>query len=423
MAPSSEVLQSDNLIMDDAHNLEDRVDMTSRIHVSSTTPSPLPAQKRVRYARSENEPTASDFAQLEPVIQPCNRPEVRSQSGLRSGSRNPVNGKRSTGDPLSPTSHGPSTHMPDSKSTVIYSDPAGLEDPGSSRPSSDSPPVSRLNAPNDNMEVDQSDSDKANSSRPTSSRSSSLFMPSHPAAAQRRNSTTCNKKGVQRPVRIQLIDGPESEQLQEQVRRASTSEQSSAWIPDQGQLNGDDAVDDANPMLLSDTDSEGDIALPREDPSIHDWDVEELDDMRSESDATSSTRDSSPMPQTSRRVGGPSRLTNTSIRKEAVISSPDTEFELRRPTPRSRHSASSGRDRDDDDWDPLLDPEREVPAMSEDQEADLYNVHLRQENQREFQDAAGLDLGEDDAQAVNEDGQYGGTIEDDDEGEDYWENR
>lgn len=233
-------------------------------------------------------------------------------------------------------------------------------------------------------------------------------MPSAPAGGQRRNST-CSKKGVQRLIRIQLIDGAESEELQEQVRRASTSEQSSSWSPDHGPIEEDSAVDEANLMLMSDTDSEGDVALPKEDPTIHDWDVEELDDEGSRSDTSSSTRNLSRMPQV---------LGRSSLRREA-------DFELKHTSSsRTRHFAGTGRDRDDDDdWDPLRDPEREVPAMSEDQEADLHNVHMRQENRREFQDAAGLDLGEGDALAVNEDGQYGGAIEDDDEGEDYWENR
>ncbi|KAF9995106.1 hypothetical protein BGZ65_009270 [Modicella reniformis] len=237
---------------------------------------------------------------------------------------------------------------------------------------------------------------------------------------QRRNSTS-SKKGVQRPVRIQLIDSAESEMLREQVRRASTSDQSASWNPEDEAIQEDTTGDDdGNVILINDSDNEADIALPKEDPTIHDWDKEELEDEMSGSEISSSTRDSSPQPQP--------RDKNRLRRDVMMVSSPDTDFELRRTSSRIRHAASTGRTRsnhhdDDDDWDPLLDPEREVPAMSEDQEADLHNIHLRLENQREFQDAAGLDLGEDDAQAVNEDGQYGGKIEDDDEGEDYWENR
>ena len=50
-------------------------------------------------------------------------------------------------------------------------------------------------------------------------------------------------------------------------------------------------------------------------------------------------------------------------------------------------------------------------------------MHVKLENQREFQNAAGLNLDKGDTQALNEDGQHGGPIEDDDEGGDYWENR
>lgn len=119
MAPSSAVLQSDFLIMDDSNNLEDKADMTSRIHSISTAPSPLPPQKRVRYAHSENEPTASDFAQLEPVIQPYNKTEVRSQSNRGLGSRqHPPSERMSSTDPLLPAG----LYMDEPEGT-IYSEP------------------------------------------------------------------------------------------------------------------------------------------------------------------------------------------------------------------------------------------------------------------------------------------------------------
>ncbi|KAF9366424.1 hypothetical protein BGX34_003045 [Mortierella sp. NVP85] len=433
MAPSSAVLQSDFLIMDDANNLEDKVGMAGRGLRTTSIPIP-PAQKRVRYSR-ENEPTASDFAQLEPVIQPYNRTEGRSPSTIRSGSRSLSLSKSTTGpDPLS--SHIASVYTDQPERAVIYSEPVDcstdLEEKHSSpqdrtpkdlRSSSHSPSNSPNSEPSSvkSMEVDShygGGDGKTSHPRPTVSRSSSLFMPTPPAGGQRRNSTVL-KKGVQRPVRIQLIDGAESEALREQVRRASISEHSSLWNRDLGQTKG--GVDDTDSILTNDSDSDGDIALPKEDPTIHDWDEEELEDDQSE--IASSTRDSSPMPQASGKSGESSRSIMKSIRKEAIASSSDTDFDRRRIPSKSRYNTGAGRDRDGDDWDPLLDPERENPAMSEDQEAELHNVHLRQENRREFQDAAGLDLGENDAQAVNEDGQYGGTIEDDDEGEDYWENR
>jgi len=120
MAPSSAVLQSDFLIMDDANNLEDKVGMAGRGLRTTSIPIP-PAQKRVRYSR-ENEPTASDFAQLEPVIQPYNRTEGRSPSTIRSGSRSLSLSKPTTdSDPLS--SHIASVYTDQPERTVIYSEP------------------------------------------------------------------------------------------------------------------------------------------------------------------------------------------------------------------------------------------------------------------------------------------------------------
>ncbi|KAF9080541.1 hypothetical protein BGX23_001992, partial [Mortierella sp. AD031] len=154
--------------------------------------------------------------------------------------------------------------------------------------------------------------------------------------------------------------------------------------------------------------------LPKEDPTIHDWDQEELED---EEESTPS----------------PASLTSGNVpREETIRSLNKRQRQFERDRRRAAFEGGSSQtssdqennsDLDDDNDDPFLDPERDSAFMSEAQEADTHNVHLRLENQREFQDAAGLDLGEEETSNINEDGQYGGMIEDDDEGEDFWENR
>ncbi|KAI1320301.1 hypothetical protein EDD11_001516 [Mortierella claussenii] len=415
MAPSSAILQSDFLVKDDNHNLDDKVDMADRVilsHAPLSPPAPLP--KRVRYAPSNNEPTAADYALLNPVIQPSNEeaanthhtrsrsssssPSSTSDSSSRPNRPHSVSRRRSIADLVPSSGRRTSVLMDEPEATTIYGEPVDSSSAGLAMDiSDDEPPAPPALA----------------STYPGSSKLTA-------GNAARRNSVSSAKKGIQRPVRIQLLDKAESEQIREQARRDSVS--SDMDQDQQDQEDDHDSDSQERRILQSRVDDQSDVALQKEDPAVHDWDKEELDDEENSS-ATPSSMGESPMPyeSTERR-----RSIANDIRRAAGTSGAGTE-ESKHSSRRSGRGASSRKDRDDDEdddhWDPLLDPEREVAVMTEDQEAELHNVHLRLENQRDFQDAASLDLGEDDAQAVNEDGQYGGAIEDDDEGEDYWENR
>ncbi|KAF9915578.1 hypothetical protein BX616_005836 [Lobosporangium transversale] len=474
MAPSSAVLQSSFLIMDDAHNLEDKVDKSDHVTLpQSQSSSAQPPPKRVRYGSLENEPTATDYALLEPIIHPDKDntiPRARRHSAAASSSIVPsqtshptMSRRRSLADLVHSSSQRPPVVLDEAEATAAYGEPIDTSSPSlgmdidaseqpptpvmsrypgssqvaaginSSSPtateSSNTPTYQRHDSDKNNVQTSVTGGRSSGPRSPSSVRSpSSLFMPSqqsHTTASHRRNSTSA-KKGFQRPVRIQLLDKAESEQIREQARRDSASS------GDQEQRDRDDDSETFIPqdgIILRNSmgsDNDSDIALLKEDPSIHDWDKEELEDEENGSSTPAYGGEPLSLPlETSQRR----KSLENDIRRAANASGKPTGALPRRRPGRegdnSYNNSSNGDDNEDedDDWDPLRDPEREIAVMSEDQEADLHNVHLRLENQREFQDAASLDLGEAESQAVNEDGQYGGSIQEDDEGEDFWENR
>ncbi|KAG0289699.1 hypothetical protein BGZ98_003747 [Dissophora globulifera] len=535
MAPSSAVLQCDFLVMDDAHNLDDKVDMSDRVQ-SSSLPMP-PPPKRVRYSGTkEHEPTASDYAQIEPIIHPeanstSDSPGARptttrslSRSGPSSSSssssssttttaRSPMSRRRSIADMVPQSCHrrlvgtpmfvdGPGASYvcgePVDSSSAAFPLEGTVEEPAPTPaitavyPGSSSVPAGaashNLKQAQEadttmTMATDHPSSTTRHTNKTTpplppplhhhhsssSKSSSSLFISSpHPLPGHSRgcigsgsygygshshNSTCggssgshCNinsvKRGIQRPVRIQMLDSAESEMIIEQARRASVSDQVAEQLVEQArrmssQSTKRNSMDDAmqEPFLdsthheadsddVGDNDSDSDdVALPKEDPVIHDWDEEELEDEESGSETQSLTSgDAIPLPNPAFEKDKRRRSIKEDIRRAAAAAEGiESDFKPKNRMARARHG-DAGTERNDED-DLLLDPEREVAAMTEDQEAELHNVHLRLENQREFQDVASLDLGEYDAQDVNEDGRYGGAIEADDEGEDYWENR
>ncbi|KAG0212896.1 hypothetical protein BGX28_005358 [Mortierella sp. GBA30] len=471
-APSSAVLQSDFLIIDDDHNLEEKVDMSDRVilsSVSSSTP-PRPPLKRPRFSSVQLEPTSSDYAQLQPVIQPDSKREPGDQHGHGHGHNlqhslshrqqqdraertHSLSRRRSIADLVHPSNQRSPVYVDEPEATTVYGEPmdsssgtlalepfeedhpptpglsskypgSGALATGGSAPEHPMRKGLRFNP----MRRDTSKSNTGGSSynnrrnsttqdsrhstaSKLSSSSSSLFVPSSHASGpleHKRNSISCTKKGPQRPVRIQLLDEAESEKIREQSRQTelsnadlALSQQSSQQLQelDQDPYQRDEDVGETN--------SDSDIALPKEDPIVHDWDREELEDEESGYGTPTVTTGSST----------PQSVTSSQLHDHNI------SIDSRTLNDNSTQENQRNKNKDDDDQDPLCDPEREVAVMSESEEAELHNMHVRLENQREFQDAAGLDLGEDDAQALNEDGRYGGAIEDDDEGEDYWENR
>ncbi|KAI8605190.1 hypothetical protein EDD21DRAFT_364168 [Dissophora ornata] len=123
MAPSSAILQSDFLIMDDANNLEDKVDMSHKVGLTHK-PMP-PASKRVRYTTQENEPTSSDYAQIEPIIQPADKTNsaARRPSSSRSGSHSTMSRRRSIADLVHPSRHHPPVYVDEPESTAVCGEP------------------------------------------------------------------------------------------------------------------------------------------------------------------------------------------------------------------------------------------------------------------------------------------------------------
>ncbi|KAF9949303.1 hypothetical protein BGZ72_008911 [Mortierella alpina] len=459
MAPASAVLQSDYLVIDDDHNLEDKVDMSDRV-ILTTAPSNTtrpPVSKRARLSADDIRPSASDFAQLQPIIQPDSKRETGDESGHRHrhtysreqpAKSHSLSRRRSIADMVPPSSQCAPVNVDEPEATIVYGEPMdsssaalaldGSEDEDPSPPAlttqypgskaaaaSGSSPETLLKAQHHDNErrfnpmrrpsglsSGSGGSDSRQNSIPqdprhsaSSKATSTLFMPaSHSSGPldQRRSSTTSLRKAPQRPVRIQILDDAESEKIMEKSRHDASLNEEVLLSQQSNQSFSQDSYKD-----LALDDSDADIALPKEDPVVHDWDEEELEDEEScASTPTATTGTSTPQFHTS-----DSYISNMHDR---TPTSTDTT---------QQRSRNDNDDNDDRDRDILRDPEREIAVMSESQEADLHNIHVRLENQRDFQDAAGLDLGEDDAQALNEDGRYGGAIEDDDEGDDYWENR
>ncbi|KAF9174897.1 hypothetical protein BGX21_006838 [Mortierella sp. AD011] len=448
MAPSSAILHS-GLPMNDAGKINDEIDVSEGVTLANSIQSSSPpAPKRVRYSNTKDGLTASDYAQLKPVIQPENNGITFSRSTPHCLSR-----KREIADLVHPSSQCSPVDMDEPEATIIYGEPVDSSSstlsieiseeeepftpslttryPGSSHvtaggslsPKSPKEMEGKTRNFNSRGSISSISHDDKRRSLPSISAPSSLFMPSH-ATRPRRNSCS-TKKGFQRPVRIQLLDEAESDKIREEGRHLFPSSQSSSpsisehglsWGQDQGQ---DQEADSGDITLRNGVDDEQSVALPIEDPIVHDWDMEELDDEESEGSATPSAEDSSASTENikDRMTKSPGKELShklARIRKASISQAVNV---------RGQDAVGEEDGDDDDKWDPTLDPEREVSTMSEDQEVELYNIHMRLENQRDFQDASSLDLGERDGQSISEDGRYGGAIEADDEGEDFWENR
>ncbi|KAF8985742.1 hypothetical protein BGZ46_002121 [Entomortierella lignicola] len=435
MAPSSAIFLSDISMNDNNKPTNEAIIADETILANSIHSHSAPASKRVKYSSPKEGLTASDYAQLKPVVQPdttFSRPTVHSLSR-----------KRTIADLVPPPSQCSPIDMDEPDATIVYGEPVDSSSsalsieiseegkpftpalttryPGSSQVALTSPSSPKGIDDHSDAKV----TGKDNKQRSLSTTASSLFMPSHHTPRPRRNSCV-TKKGFQRPVRIQLLDEAESDKIREEGGYVLTSQTSSPSLSEQGLLWEDNQTQDLDAgadnvrdaTLHRNTHDEQSIALPIEDPMVHDWDMEELDDEESEASITLSGEDSS------------NSFENNS-RREAECTSKDMPNRLARIRRASISDAVTMEDQDeveneqedDDKWDPMMDPEREISSMSEDQEVELHNVHMRLENQRDFQDASSLDLGEVDGQATSEDGRYGGAIVDDDEGEDFWENR
>ncbi|KAF8929330.1 hypothetical protein BGZ47_001110, partial [Haplosporangium gracile] len=256
-----------------------------------------------------------------------------------------------------------------------------------------------------------------------------------PGATHHNSAHLADKKGLKREVKIQLLDEMESKPILEEARRASIDQQREAREDKKHPPSSSSSPSTSSSAAIltstkgtksPDQQDEEDMVLPKEDPSIHDWDQEELEDEDLDSDSTPSpaslTSGNIPRQETisslqkRQRKLDRDRTHNRDRRRASFLETGNSQ-----PTSEVENSNNNSEIEEDKD-DPFLDPERDLAFMSEAQEADTHNVHLRLENQREFQDAAGLDLGEEESSNVNEDGQYGGMIEEEDEGDDFWEN-
>ncbi|KAG0031932.1 hypothetical protein BGZ81_000281 [Podila clonocystis] len=422
--------------------------------------------KRVRYM-DDSKLTASDFAHLEPIITPkdeqpptffsASSSSASSSSGLfrrNSSSSSSSFGhphtqsrKRSIADLVPPSSSQEPVYLDETRAINEYGEPVdssaaslamdlswdgpgllprvhheSIEDSGKIK-------TKIMAKTNDTMRLKEpiSTASPAPSSSSSTTSKSPLFMPPshssrpllpHQDSSCSNNGSTDAKRTT--PVRKNSIQRP-SETL-DQARRASAD-----------QLDEEDDDEEHHGVVSHDgsyvvqkkkrTGVADDIALLPEDPIVHDWDKEELDDEDDDSNYGSQSDSVSSSPRRRDPVYRKRKSIEEDIRRAAGEDD-------HRSHHRQRHHLSNaiddddGDDDDDERHDSLHgDPERDIAVMSEDQEADLHNIHMRLENQREFQDAAGLDLGEGESESFNDDGRYGGAIEDDDEGEDFWENR
>ncbi|KAG9071314.1 hypothetical protein KI688_005525 [Linnemannia hyalina] len=514
-APSSSVLQSDYLIIDENGNLGEHLDMSSEVSPvagagASAVGIPSPASsatsttavvggesggsghaaKRVRYTFTDGDgshghPTAAELSVLQPVIQPDNSLR-REQGGQQHGhhthhhhSTHPhsVSRGRSVADLLPSTTDVAPLDM-DKDASEAMGDPVDsslgglameVEPSEEERRHSQShgPVEGRVTSAAAFLEPTKRLATGANPAHHHTA-TESLFTTAPPTSAsahplnqtiplpERKRSLSissistfgtpgahsthlADKKGLKREVKIQLLDEMESKPILEEARRASIDQlrearedkrhppSSSSSSSTAAILTAASARASNSPDQAEEEEEEEDTVLPKEDPTIHDWDQEELED---EEDLDS---DSTPSPASLTSGNIPRQETISSLQKRQRKLDRDRshrrasflETGNSQPTSPSHTNSPSTNNSDveEDKDDPFLDPERDSAFMSEAQEADTHNVHLRLENQRDFQDAAGLDLGEEESSNVNEDGQYGGMIEEEDEGEDFWENR
>ncbi|KAF9911715.1 hypothetical protein EC991_002443 [Linnemannia zychae] len=509
LAPSSSVLQSDYLIIDENDRLGEHLDMSGEV----PTPSPANpssggssatgasiedatgvashAAKRVRYSFSDDaqqRPTVAELSVLQPVIQPNiqqkleglqhshhshhhdNKPPVisrgRSVADLLPSSTDvaPIDmdedASAALGDPVDSSLGALAMEVEPSEEEQAHARKHG---PVTGRVSSAAAflePKKRLAT--DSINAVHSTSNLADGTAGTTVQSSSFQAtpsPEHKRSLSISSSTStpghnhghnnhlADKKGLKREVKIQLLDDMESKPILEEARRASIDQQREAREDKKHPPTPSSSKATKISDKINEEEEEGEeTVLPKEDPSIHDWDQEELededlnydddDDLDSiPSPAASLTAGNTPREETISSLQKRQRQLERDRRRAAFLSSQPTSDNDDSDSnshdhhsitaSSSHHNKHANRDVDEDKDDPFLDPERDSAFMSEAQEADTHNVHLRLENQREFQDAAGLDLGEGEAASnvVNEDGQYGGMIEPDDEGDDFWENR
>ncbi|KAF9438171.1 hypothetical protein BGZ76_009378 [Entomortierella beljakovae] len=391
MAPTSAILET-KLGMVDRHRLDMEIDI--QVKENSVSPNGR-AQKRARNSRDEL--TSSDLTQLKSIILPeveynTSRPVTRS-----------ISRRRTMADLVHPSTSCPPINMDEPEATAVYGEPV---DSSSSSlalyTTEDARPTSQA------LSVKYPGSSQAGSEslRYHKTLSGSVFLTTitkYVSIPGLEHKNENDNSHYLTDVRIQILDEAESERIRQVDQHTLTSNPPSLSSSDTNNM----LVDENQGTEVDSDDIRDDdqnIVLPIEDPAVHDWDVEEIED--EESVGTSTL----PLPT----------YDSPNLMSQADAMNEDTNG-----------SAPSHRDDDDneseegndEEWNPQLDPEREVTSMSEDQELDLHNVHMRLETQRGFQDSSSLDLGELDGFVRSEDGRYGGAIEADDEGEDFWENR
>ncbi|KAF9368905.1 hypothetical protein CPB97_004148, partial [Podila verticillata] len=422
MAPSSAVLQADYLIMDDAHNLDERYDMAPKANAPDP-PRDIRVTKRVRYS-DDRKLTASDFSHLEPIITPKDeQPSIFSTSSSSSlglyrknssslSSSNSIphtqSRKRSIADLVPPSSSQEPVYLDETRAINEYGEPvdtsaAGLAmdisgyGPGPMSKAHKVVEVSGMiktkimaNSTNDTLRLKEptSTASPAPSTASSTTSKSPLFIPpshcsrphlphqdsscSNNGSSDAKRTMPARKNSMQWPVRIQLLDEQESETL-DQARRASAD-----------QLDEDDEEEEHHGVShdtsnvvqkKKKTGPADDIALPPEDPIVHDWDKEELDDEDNDSNYGSEPNSVSSSPRRRDPVYRKRKSIEEDIRRAAGEDHPSHHY-------KQRHHLSNAIDNDDDDDDDddderhdFLhgDPERDIAVMSEDQEADLHN--------------------------------------------------
>ncbi|KAF9979167.1 hypothetical protein BGZ73_005335 [Actinomortierella ambigua] len=244
------------------------------------------------------------------------------------------------------------------------------------------------------------------------------------------------KKGAagSKHVRIQILDDAETAKIREATEQAQREQDLSI----QHEIEQEDEREAEEELLLLETGQkkvakknsspglgshdDDDIVLPIEDPVTHDWDREELNDDSGGAGVGDGGGTSS-----SGRASGDKKDLRAKSRAQSTMmatepgTGPSTLAAVDSLVERDRTEDEEEDDDDDDDDD--NDPEQELPAMSEIQEEETHNCHVRLETQADFQLTAGLDRGELDANAYDEVGRYIGCIEQDDEGASEYENR
>ncbi|KAG0233549.1 hypothetical protein BGW42_007384 [Actinomortierella wolfii] len=270
------------------------------------------------------------------------------------------------------------------------------------------------------------------------------------------------KSAAFRPVRIQILDDAETAKIREVTEQAQREQDPTIQL----EIDQEDERHAEEELILLESgqkkykkkkiipglgndEPDEDIVLPIEDPVTHDWDREELEDDGGgggDGGGGSDLESINSHGSSSRRRRGTSRGDKTEISSHqagisrtsgakamATSASPISATNITDDGDTTMISAQNDEvevvddededEDEDDDVDTDNDPEQQLPAMSEMQEEETHNSHIRLETQADFQQTAGLDRGELDASAYDEDGRYIGCIEQDDEGASEYENR